>query len=271
MKPLLFVVLLTACFYSCTTGSRNTTLSASDTLAVAVSAPEGVPSGQSPQPVSLTPVKDPAPFWRAQDIGSVIASRQSGSETPLNGFFGADHYRIEVFFETVRKDPRQPSRYLLTGKTRHKKRIAAFQGELTLDSLFAVTDPHFPADLNPDIRQLVAATGTFSLPESGISDPGIFSGRFGIVLAQEKDGKLRVWTGGRGAPDGGAGFVFGGDWRRAGEQKPFLVAHDFRVIGDQVLTNFSFPDRSRGINPKYRRLGWDTLMAADEWWNEPAR
>lgn len=271
MKSILLILCVFVAFRSCT--SRPDTNN--DTHAREVSPPGDAPVDTSLKPVSLAYQSRSSSFWEQHDLGPVVASRGSSEvpEEPLNGFFGTDHYRIQVFFETVKKDPARPDRYLLTGKTRFRKRIASFSGELLLDSLFVLNDANLQTELHPDIRQLQAATGSFRLTESGIADAGSFAGRFGIAFSSTKEGKIRLWNGGSGAPDEGAGFVFRGNWQpgSSGPGKPFVVAQNFRVIGDRVLTHFSFPDRSRGINPKYRSLGWDTLMDAEEWWNEPAR
>ncbi len=79
--------------------------------------------------------QDLSPIWQA-DL-------ENGEVAPLyNGFYGPDHYRIEMFFGSVEKDESRPNVYRITGKSRFKKNITPFTGEIIIDSVTAFSDPN---------------------------------------------------------------------------------------------------------------------------------
>ncbi|RSK45059.1 hypothetical protein [Hymenobacter rigui] len=97
------------------------------------SAPAAVSSivAVEPEAAVAAPVAAPAlsaeerQFFAEYDLSSLIAKEPDDSEV-MNGFYGADHYRIEFALLDVRRDPADPAHYFVKGKNRFKKAITPF-------------------------------------------------------------------------------------------------------------------------------------------------
>lgn len=66
------------------------------------------------------------------DFAPLLQMKREEGVRPNDGFFGADHHRIEVVLTEVRRDSARPERYYLRGKDRCKGVITPFAGTLTL-------------------------------------------------------------------------------------------------------------------------------------------
>ncbi|WP_400190583.1 hypothetical protein [Hymenobacter sp. B81] len=188
----------------------------------------------------------------------------------LDGFFGADHYRLELVLLAVRKDSLRPELYHIQGKNRFKKRITPFAGTLTLHQLQDL--PLEREEAGEDARAYTA-TGTFELRENpGRAGAGRFAGTVAtdFRLQPSAQGGLQLWygTGTDHSPTQGSGFKFEGQWTayQGGAGKPCVWADQFLVIGSSVLKDFVVGERDVNINPRYAKLGWDTYWENDEWW-----
>ncbi len=212
---------------------------------------------------SLSPLFVVQPDVENEDYASAV----------VNGFYGQDHYRIEVHFASMVQDADHPNVYHLEGKTRYKKNITPFKGTLTLDNVHSIKDPNISTEdmQQMEAEKLYAATGHFELREDAASyGAGTFAGQVKVCFVVKKDNNLRLWYYSQTDPASGAGFVFDGDWTsyKTGKSKPILWAHDLFMIANNVLENFSIGERDVQINPKYRRLGWDNFWENEEWWAE---
>ncbi|GAA4385103.1 hypothetical protein [Hymenobacter koreensis] len=194
----------------------------------------------------------------------------------LNGFFGTDHYRIEVVLLSVEKDSLRPEVYSIKGKDRYKKRITPFEGTLTLHQIqdLPLTEEDVAAG---EKAQAYTATGTFVLNETpGRRGAGAFTGTMAVdflVNPAEFEG-VHVWAGlgTENSPTQSSGFKFEGEWTdyQSGQRKPFVWAEQFLVIGSAVLKDFVVGERDININPRYAKLGWDQYWENEEWWAEGA-
>jgi hypothetical protein len=193
-----------------------------------------------------------------------------------NGFYGADRYRIEMYFASVTKDSQQPNVYHVTGKSRFKKNITPFAGTITLDSIAEFQDPNIrQEDLRQmEVSRLYTSSGTFSFAEdSTYAGSGVFSGKLFVDFSVKNDEDMQLWFFSETDKTKGAGFLFDGDWKsyKTGKTKPIIWAKDIFMIGNNILEQFSIGERDVEINPKYRKLGWDNFWENEEWWNEPAK
>ncbi|HEX8531657.1 MAG TPA: hypothetical protein VF646_16610 [Cytophagales bacterium] len=208
----------------------------------------------------------------AHDLASLWAMTERESAAVYNGFYGPDHYRIEMHFASVTRDSLHPNQLHVTGKSRYKKNITPFSGTVTIDSLSTLHlvkragDPE--VELGNERRYL--AVGHFALREDSLAaGSGQFAGKvtFDFTLDQEGDLSFDYFFN---TPTRHGGFLFEGEWRsyQTGNPKPVLWADNFFAVAEGVLKNFNVGERDVEINPAYRHLGWDTYWSDEEWWNE---
>jgi hypothetical protein len=193
-----------------------------------------------------------------------------------NGFYGTDHYRIEMYFASVTKDAQKPNVYHVKGKSRFKKNVKPFTGTITLYEAEPLHDKSVSKkELKArKISQLYASSGTFEFTEdSTYSNAGVFRGKVYVNFASYTDRTSRLWFFSEKGKTRGAGFLFDGEWAnyKTGKTKPILLPSDIFMIANSLLTDFKIGGRGVEINPKYRKLGWDSFWQNEEWWNEPAK
>lgn len=227
-------------------------------------------------PVQLTPQKNDEVFV-SNDLSKLWMGDPEYSETAvMNGFYGTDHYRIEMYFASITKDAQKPNVYHVKGKSRFKKNITPFEGTIVLEELQTLHDPNIkPEELKEmNVTGVYTSKGTFQFQEdSTYSGSGVFQGKIAMDFAINNDKTNRLWYFSETDDAQGAGFLFDGDWTsyKTGKAKPIIWAKDIFMIGNSILKEFSIGERDVEINPKYRKLGWDNFWENDEWWNEPAK
>ncbi len=206
------------------------------------------------------------------DLAALWALQQRESAAVYNGFYGADHYRIEMHFASVTRDSIRPDQLHVTGKSRYKKNITPFSGTITIDSLATLHLIKRPGD--PDVElgneRRYLAVGHFTLREDSlVSGSGQFAGKVAMDFTIDQEGDLS-FDYFFNTPTRHGGFLFEGEWRsyQTGKTKPVLWADNFFAVAQGVLENFNIGERDVEINPKYRHLGWDTYWSDEEWWNE---
>jgi hypothetical protein len=206
------------------------------------------------------------------DLAGLWALQKRESAAVYNGFYGPDHYRIEMYFASVTRDSLRPDQLLITGKSRYKKNITSFSGTVTIDSVAALRVIEKPGDpevqLGTERRYL--AVGHFMLREDAqVAGAGQFAGKLMMDFNVDQEGDLSLDYF-LDTPTRHGGFVFEGEWRsyQTGKAKPVLWADAFFSVADNVLKDFDIGEREVDINPKYRHLGWDTFWTDEEWWNE---
>ncbi|OON69262.1 hypothetical protein B0919_08170 [Hymenobacter sp. CRA2] len=190
-----------------------------------------------------------------------------GPEPVQNGFFGADHYRIEFALLSVVRDAKQPQLYHVKGKNRYKGRITPFSGTITITKVYQ--NP--PAkDVNDQPVPQYTVVGPFELREDATT-PG--SGTFKGTVAAD----VTVWNDGRVELDvqpntaaANCGYKFSGQWvsARTGQVKPVLWGDNLNAVSRQLFSDFMVGERMPHVNPKYAKLGWNRIWDNDEWWAE---
>jgi hypothetical protein len=208
------------------------------------------------------------------DVSDLLCSAdstQSQYARRFDGFYGKDNYRIEMYFASAIKDSKRPNVYLVKGKSRFKKTISPFEGEIIFDKSTSVTDPNINHSEENQSTQFTSLEGRFILKEDSTSKgSGIFSGNIFMDVVNEKVLGTDFWYYSPETKAQGGGFKFEGNWTsyKTGQQKPVLWAKDLFAFSNNILKDFSIGERDVEINPKYRHLGWDKYWENDEWWND---
>ena len=194
---------------------------------------------------------------------------------PVNGFYGADRYRIEFLFTEMKQDEQDPTLFYIKGKNRHKKVITLFEGKMKLNQLRTFKDPNLDVEEvgNMHVQENYAAEGLFELNEMDKTNPysGFFKGSVKMEFSINDDGQANLWYYSTGLPSGGAGYRFDGNWTsytKPDMVQPVIWAADIFRIGNDILKDFSVGERDVEINEAYRNLGWDNFWENDEWWTE---
>ncbi|MBF9140981.1 hypothetical protein [Hymenobacter properus] len=201
-----------------------------------------------------------------------------------NGFFGPDHYRIEVVFTEVRRDSAQPALYHLRGQDRYKSVVTPFAGTFTVTQL-ADQAPYSAARVAMAKRDgyelrndpnLYSALGKFELREDSTRrGAGVFRGRVAFDWQLLESGSLVLSSrDGKGSTQGGD-VKFEGTWTHAATHRTYPVVwveNIFTYAGARnVLKDFFIGERDPDFNPKYAKLGWNSYWENDEWWAKPTK
>ena len=212
------------------------------------------------------------------DIGSLVVN-----DSPDNGFYGDNHYRIEFILTEMTPRPDNPLIYQVKGKNRYKKTISTFAGLLEIKNLSEFTDPNLDGseltDENLNVGKSYSVQGTFNFQEdSTLSSSGQFTGDFTMefytfgAVVSKKEASMQgpqLWFFSNNSPSQGSGYRFTGNWsgfKNPSVKKPVIWSRDIFRFANDVLDNFYYGERDVTINPKYRSLGWDTYWEGEEWW-----
>ncbi|MFN8353536.1 MAG: hypothetical protein U0Y10_03745 [Spirosomataceae bacterium] len=202
-----------------------------------------------------------ASLWANPDTAFADANR-------FDGFYGTDHYRIEMFFSEVRQDTELPHTFYVKGKSRFKKNITPFSGEIKVESISILKDPNIAMD-DMDAQQVYTLKGSFQLKEDSTRQgSGIFAGNVFMDFSVSKTEEPQLWFFTPSTAAQGGGFKFQGNWtsNKTQASKPVIWAKDLFMFANNILKNFSIGERDVEINPKYRHLGWDNYWEFEEWW-----
>lgn len=200
-----------------------------------------------------------------------------GYANNFNGFFGADNYRIEIYWDNAYKDSTDSKLYHISGKTRFKKNIAKFTGEVRVDSVFEFVDPRIDLaefgyeEADKKTLKTYEVRGTLTMKENpNETHAGQFSGNFIMDFSHATSGMTDMWYFSPDTPAQGGGFVSSGFWSlyNSQETKPYVFGKDFFMFANGILKDFSYGERDVEINEKYLHLGWDEWWENDEWWTE---
>jgi len=227
------------------------------------------------------PAEDAAKILREARLQHLIISNPADDAMSIyNGFYGADHYRIEFFIHTATADSSNPFVIMVTGKSRYKKNVTPFTGHIMIDSAFSFKDFNYDysdfleyADSGVAYEgDTFAATihlkGSFEFTEdSSFKSSGLFKGKFFADLNKFKDEGYRLWYNTKNETRR-AGILMDGTWANYSthEEKPVIAARDIFMFANDILENFSYGEREIEINEKYRAIGWDDYWENEEWW-----
>ncbi|GAB3857744.1 hypothetical protein GCM10028822_31960 [Hymenobacter terrigena] len=191
--------------------------------------------------------------------------------TVCEGFFGPDHYRIELVLQKIIRDTDDPLLYHVQGKDRYKRQVTPFTGTIRLRQLRNVPIKSFEYELQGEFAKFYTAQGVFSWQETGSKATGIFAGKMGIDFQQKADSSLvATYFMGDDKRQFAKGWrmYFDGEWTSSltGSRKKLLASASIEGIGSTVFSDFNVGERSFSINPKYAKLGWNELWENEEWW-----
>ena len=235
---------------------------------------------QPARAAGLALVKSLSPELRAElqarDLAPLLQTVNGSTGYAQNGFFGPDHYRIELAFAEVRRDPAHPTHYFLRGKDRYKGRITPFAGTFVMsrfDEQPADTSQHEALRLQ---RQVIgSAEGHFELREETTRlHAGLFQGQLNIDFVASRNGSLFLDTESEKLPSKGGNITYAGTWtdNNTHRMQPVVWVDDIVAYGNanKVLADFAFVERHPYFNPKYARLGWNNYWSNEEWWADAA-
>jgi hypothetical protein len=216
-------------------------------------------------------------FARQHDLSAIWQGKEDESgtnkqkPTVCEGFFGPDHYRIELALLAVSRDATDSLLYHVQGKSRYKKRVSAFAGNIRLERLRRVSIKNFDDELQGKFTRFYTARGKFEFRESGTRAPGTFTGLIGADFQQKMDSSLVVdyfWGDEHQQYAHGGKLRLSGEWvsTQTGLRKEFLVGVDLEEISRDIVPDFNIGERGFMLNPKYAHLGWGKYWQNDEWW-----
>ena len=202
-----------------------------------------------------------------------LTSAWSGTEnSAMDGFYGADNYRISFHFDSVRRDEQRPNVFHFRGRDRYKRAITPFTGTLTVTRLAPLPDT---VGLEHRLgNRVYSAFASFVLREDSTARGAAHcTGRAVLdfqINAQNQareasfDGPDLGWDN----PTKGCGKVFKGIWQdnRTGRRQPVAWANFYGVIVPDVLAKMGLGERGDQVDPRLARYGWNTIMENDEWW-----
>ncbi|MCA8829918.1 hypothetical protein [Hymenobacter pini] len=223
-------------------------------------------------------------FFKDYDLSSLIAKEADDSEV-MNGFYGADHYRIEFAMLEVRRDPANPMHYFVKGKNRFKKAVTPFQGDILFtqlggqalvkkapEYLSAKDAKKYLADANA--INAYTTLGKFTLREDvSYKGAGVFEGEVMVDFSVAERGEVEAYCRDDKQNTRGGFVVFDGTWTNpeTKQQKPVLWVQNVFEYQQDIFRDFMVGERDRDFNPKYAKLGWDTYWQNEEWWAEPGQ
>lgn len=212
-------------------------------------------------------------FLRRYDLTDLLQNRvgqPEGQVQAMNGFYGPDHYRLEVALLHLARDPQHPNHYLVQGKDRYKGIITSLTGSLTLTQVQVREQKATNSDGKPEVIKAYAVRGAYELREDPATrGAGVFRGRVAVDMMLY-DGRPSAGSFADSLSKGGL-TTFDGTWTSlaTGQRKPATwVANLFNYRGPQIASDFFIGERDPSINPKYAKLGWNKFWENDEWWVE---
>ncbi|MBF9221322.1 hypothetical protein [Hymenobacter ruricola] len=190
----------------------------------------------------------------------------------MDGFYGDDDYHIAFYFDSVRRDPRLPTRYHIWGRERFKHVTTSFAGTCTITRLAPLPDT--VALLNSQQVRAYSAVAAFALRENPHAPgAGRYVGRAYLDFCLDPAGRplpcefVGIDTG-TGNPTKGSGLLFRGMWQsnQTGRTKPVAWAGWYEVVVPDALRKLGLGERGAELSPKLAQHGWGEKWDNEEWW-----
>lgn len=286
MKRLFALLTLACASAACQPqAAQITTATISPKETVAIAQPASPVSATQPNPATLADSLTPEMRTTLQrvDLGSLW--KEAGV---LDGFFGRDPQRLSLVILQAARDSLKPGLFHVTGKTRYRKQVANFSGNLQITSvadyydqgrLLTQSDDTFVQDtsaagngaiLNARAYSASAAFTFSSKPPASYA----LTGRAALDFWVTDKGKIGILSApcegctDEKVPSKGSALLLCGKWLHAStkRQQSFVVCRDVFFISNDLIANFGIGDRGAQVNPKYAKLGWTDYWENDEWW-----
>lgn len=218
---------------------------------------------------ALSPARCQALLART-DLGQFWRHRpQAGTSDVLNGCYGDDGRRIEFIFTSALADASKPGRYAVAGKFRCYGVVTPFRGSVVLTQVRRLPAGSLPyASGTEAVAPAYCATGRFALRATNSNGMGgYFDGRVALDFQPAPNHKATLLEYTSNATTRHGGLLFEGNWRELATDEPVpVVWKQGMAVTHDVLARFDIGERGPSINPKYRRVGWDSYWDNDEWW-----
>ncbi|OON69263.1 hypothetical protein [Hymenobacter sp. CRA2] len=280
MKPFVYLLLSAGVLAACqrTPEPEQPAVSSAQAAPMPAKAPAAAPIAAE-SAVAIAP--EMTAFLKRYDLSTLwTKGSDDGPFGTLNGFFGADKYRIEFVFTEATRDTLQPHVYHVRGKDRFKDFVTPFEGTVVLERL--ADQPPLSAALKQEIEDRgydfgddepykYSAVGHFVLREDvGRAKAGEFRGDVALDFRVDKDGKIAAYAIDKTLPSQGGVVKFSGTWTSysSGQRKPLVLVEDIMTYGPSIFEDFVLGEREADFNPKYAKLGWNTYWENKEWWAE---
>lgn len=244
------------------------------TPAVTVAAPavSAAPLAATALPDSTTAVQA---LLRTVDLSSAWANTLSTQPpTPMDGFYGPDHYHIAFYFDSVRRDAHRPEVFHIWGRDRYKRVTTPFTGTCTVTRLAPLPDT-VSLEQSRSLRAQTAFANFELREDPATKGAGVYRGRAALDFGLDAQGQLTPLSfmdmdAGEGNPTKGCGLVFQGEWQdnRTGRRKPVAWAAWYGVIVPDAFRELGLGGRGEEVNPTLTKYGWGENWENDEWWHE---
>lgn len=196
----------------------------------------------------------------------------------MEGYYGADFYRVSFLFTKVRRDSLRPEVYHVWGMNHYKKTITPFTGTCTVTRFAALPDTVGMA--NSRTRRGYTAFATYVLREDPTTKgAGVYAGQALLDFSvdarnQATQAQFEELDAGFGNPTEGGGLIFRGTWRNnaTGQEKPACWAHGFATIMPDTLAKLGLGASDPTGIVALEKYGWkDGGIDDEKWWRPRAK
>lgn len=179
-------------------------------------------------------------------------------KTEFLGFIEPNFQRLKIKFESVKRDPKHPERYLVEGSSDVKGNGCKFKGDIHFDRVEIAEAINFGVDdqyKNAGIQKEGQFFGKYEVRETPkMKTCGIFKGQVTLGWYIDKDGKIR-YDDLSAHSDGYKNNQYRGSWTAYGSKRPKIANWgEYRIpssTGLDIGAGEFWPD------PKYLKNGWD--------------
>jgi hypothetical protein len=189
------------------------------------------------------------------------------------GFFGKNNAMIEYYISSATLSTTKPGAIIVVGKTKFKKTITDFTGEMMIESVSKnsfLDKKTLKGNVTYTNYQI---QGTWHFAENKNEKfAGEFNGKWQAdAYSTDKwkemqfghEGKAKSLTNNN-------DLVLKGTWVSYAtpvQTKQVSFSNNIGVLGNSMFKNFYYyGDREEGIDPKFAKNGWDHYYDNEEWW-----